>query len=269
MILSDCHLHTSFSGDCESSMEPQISAAIALGLKTICFTDHLDVDFPDKYGMDFSLDTPSYYNMYCDLKDKYEKKIELLFGVEYGLQDHLTGDFDKYRKAWPFDFIIGSSHLLNGEDPYYFGPDRNVPDRQLYTSYYESILKNLTVFEGFQSYGHLDYIVRYGLEKEKSYRIRDFSEIIDEILHLAIQKGVAIEVNSAGLKYGLGFAHPHPDILKRYRELGGELLTIGSDAHAPQHIAYGYETLSDYLSSLGFKYYTIFRERQPEFVPIG
>ena len=93
-------------------------------------------------------------------------------------------------------------------------------------------------------------------------------ELFDEIFRTAIEKGIGIEINTSGLKYGLGFAHPHPELLKRYRELGGELLTIGSDAHQPEHIAYDFQTLPPLLKACGFSYYTLFRDRKPVFLPI-
>ena len=80
-----------------------------------------------------------------------------------------------------------------------------------------------------------------------------------------IQKGKGIELNTAGFKYGLGFCHPHPDIIRRYRELGGEIITIGADAHKPEHIAYDFKKVSEILSMCGFKYYTEFKNRKPIF----
>ena len=78
--------------------------------------------------------------------------------------------------------------------------------------------------------------------------------------------GKGIELNTAGLKYGLGFAHPHPDILKRYRQLGGEIITVGADAHKPEHIAYDFGKAADILRSCGFEYYTEFKQRRPIFL---
>ncbi|MCI5479933.1 MAG: histidinol-phosphatase HisJ family protein [Lachnospiraceae bacterium] len=267
MIYTDCHLHSSFSGDSDTPMEDMIRRGIRLGLRTICFTDHMDPEFPES-DVDFGLDTQAYASRLMELKDKYKEQIEILFGVEFGLQSQLTGFFSRYEKAWPFDFIIGSSHLLNGTDPYYPENLAQTSDQEIYRSYFESILYNLKHFDGFQVYGHLDYIVRYGRFRTKYYRCSDYMELFDEIFRTAIEKGIGIEINTSGLKYGLGFAHPHPELLKRYRELGGELLTIGSDAHQPEHIAYDFQTLPPLLKACGFSYYTLFRDRKPVFLPI-
>ena len=80
-----------------------------------------------------------------------------------------------------------------------------------------------------------------------------------------IEHGKGIELNTAGLKYGLPYAHPHRDVLKRYRELGGEILTIGSDAHKPEHVAYDFQKVPELLESCGFRYYTEFIGRKPVF----
>ena len=126
-------------------------------------------------------------------------------------------------------------------------------------------------YSDFDSLGHLDYLVRYvplskdPLRKGKSsdYDVRDYKDIIDEILKILINKGLALEVNTAGLKYGLGYAHPKEEILKRYLELNGELLTIGSDGHKPEHICYGFDETCEMLRRIGIKYYTVFEKRRP------
>lgn len=93
----------------------------------------------------------------------------------------------------------------------------------------------------------------------------DLADLIDEILKILIQRGKGLEVNSAGLKYGLPYPHPHPDVLKRYKELGGEIITIGADAHKPEHVAYDFAQTAEILKSCGFKFYTEFCERKPVF----
>ena len=83
-----------------------------------------------------------------------------------------------------------------------------------------------------------------------------------------IEKEKGLEVNSAGLKYGLPFAHPHPDVLKRYRELGGEIITIGADAHTPDKVAYAFDKAATVLENCGFRYYTVFKDHKPEFISL-
>ena len=105
----------------------------------------------------------------------------------------------------------------------------------------EEMLEDVRIYEDYDVLGHLDYVVRYGKDKEQAYSYQKYAELIDEILKNIIAKGKGLELNMAGLKYGLPFAHPHPDILKRYRELGGEIITVGADGHCPEHIAWDFD----------------------------
>ena len=95
-----------------------------------------------------------------------------------------------------------------------------------------------------------------------------YQDILDEILRLLIENGKALEINTAGLKAGLSWPNPHMEILKRYRSLGGELITIGSDAHRPEHMAFAFDRLPEILSEAGFSYYTLYREQKPYFISL-
>lgn len=234
MITADLHAHTSFSSDSEEPMENALSAMVEKGLKTVCFTEHMDMDYP---GGEFLLDAAAYRSRLVELREEFRGRIEVLFGVELGLMDYLAPRLREYVGAWDFDFVIGSSHLVDGIDPYYPEYFEKYDDHNGILRYFESILANIRAFDGFDVYGHLDYIVRYC--RAKAYRPAEYSDITDEILKTLISMGKGIELNTAGLKYGLGWAHPHPEVLKRYRELGGEMITVGSDGHKAEHYAWG------------------------------
>lgn len=263
MITADQHVHTSFSSDSEELAENAVKAAIAKGLSTLCITEHMDMDYPTG---EFMLDDEAYHTEYLRLKELYSDRIELLFGVELGLMDYLAPRLYEFAKSQPFDFIIGSSHLVDGVDPYYPEYFGTYGDQNGILRYFESILANITAFDDFDVYGHLDYVVRYS--NAKTYRPADYTELLDEILKKLISMGKGIELNTAGLKYGLGWAHPHPELLKHYRELGGEIITVGSDGHKGEHIAYDFDKASDILKAAGFEYYAVFRQRKPEFIKI-
>ena len=117
-------------------------------------------------------------------------------------------------------------------------------------------------------YGHLDYVVRYGPNKNKYYSYEKYADIIDEIIRQLVQHGKGIEINTAGFKYGLNHPNPTEEILHRYKELGGEIITIGADGHKPEHIAFDFDKVPDILKNAGFKYYTVFKERKPEFISL-
>ncbi len=265
MIIADYHVHSHFSSDSTASMEEMVEKAISLGISKICFTDHMDYDFPDPGGLPFVFDPDEYFMKLADISKRYKSKIKVLKGIELGLQPYLAPRYEELLKKYDFDFAIGSSHLVNGMDPYYPEYWMNQSADEGIEMYFQSIIDNVKAFSGFQVYGHLDYIVRYVPDKTyiKTYSYKKYADIIDEVLKTIIQYGKGIEVNTAGYKYGLGFAHPHGDILKRYKELGGEIITIGSDGHAPQHLGYDFPKAEKLLRSLGFGYYITYENRKP------
>lgn len=266
-MTSDFHLHTNYSGDSNTPMKDMIEQGIRLGLPSMCFTDHYDIDYPEDTEL-FIFDIERYYDDILAFKNHYKDKIELLFGIELGLQPHLGQKCSELVSQFPFDFIIGSSHVVNGMDPYYPVYYQNRTEEEAYTAYFASIIDNLHTFSGFDVYGHIDYVVRYGPNKNLRYSYHKYKDILDKILQLCIEKGIGIELNTSGLAYGLGHPHPHPDIIKRYRELGGEIITIGSDAHIPARLAFDFQKVPELLEYCGFSYYTVFKKRKAEFVKI-
>ena len=270
-ILSDCHLHTSHSGDSDAPMEEMILQGISQGLTTMCFTEHNDFDYPvtemDPEGK-FVLNVDSYLYDLIQLREKYADKIRILFGLELGLQPSVMRQNAVLAKSYDFDFIIGSSHLVRGQDPYYPEFYEGRTDEDAYREYFESILENIRKFSNFDVYGHLDYVVRYGKTKDENYSWEQYKDIFDEILKQLIDKEKGIEINTGGLKRGMRDLHPCLGILKRYKELGGEIVTIGSDSHDTAHIADHFDRAREALEACGFRYYTIFEKRTPEFVKL-
>lgn len=274
MIQADMHMHTWFSTDSEACPRDMADEAVRKGLKTICFTDHFDKDDLE-WGEEGIFDVDAYFVEMQKLQEEYAGKLNIRIGIELGLRTYLKDYYEELTKKYPFDFVIGSVHNV----PYKKDAEGNIlytdpaaeklftdrTDKEAYRLMMETTLENVRTSDCFQALGHLDYVVRYGKSREKEYLYTDYADIIDEILKLLIEKEKGLEVNSAGLKYGLPFAHPHPDVLKRYRELGGEIITIGADAHKPEHIAYDFAKAEEILKSCGFKYYTEFFEQKPVF----
>ena len=118
----------------------------------------------------------------------------------------------------------------------------------------------------FDIYGHLDYVVRYGPGKNNSYTYQKHSDIFDKILKFLIENNKGIELNTGGFRQGLGEPNPCTDIIKRYKELGGEIITVGSDAHTPEHIAHDFDKAHNILTTCGYKYYCVFHNRTPEYI---
>jgi histidinol-phosphatase (PHP family) len=269
MIKADYHTHTSFSSDSEAPVEEMIEKAISLGLERICITDHMDFDFPVFNGYTFVFDPDEYISKLTKMSERYKDKIKVLHGIELGLQPYLAKRYEDLLTKYDFDFAIGSSHLVNGIDPYLPSYWENKTKQEGITAYFRSIIDNVKSFSGFQVYGHLDYVVRYAPEKNASYSYDNYASILDEMLNTIINSGKGIEINTAGFKYGLGHPHPQTDVLKRYKELGGELITIGSDGHKPEHLGYDFPRAEKLLLSLGYKYYAVFENKKPIYEKLG
>lgn len=270
-ILSDYHLHSDFSGDSKTPMEKMIQRGMELGMKNMCFTEHMDMDYvyvqPEEAGM-FELNTDSYLFDLIKYREKYADKINVCFGVELGVQPHISKELAKYVKEHDFDFVIASSHLCNRKDPYFPGFYEGREEEEAYREYLTSILDNLKKISNFNVYGHLDYVVRYGPNKDKNYTYEKYKDILDQILSWLVDHEKGIEINTGGIGYGLKELNPCTNIVKRYRELGGEIITIGSDAHNPDRIGEGFERAENILKECGFKYYAIFEKRMPEYVKL-
>lgn len=272
-ITADYHVHSAFSGDSKTPMESMIEKAISLGLTRICFTDHIDYDYPAMYldeGRPFEFNIETYLNKIHTLQITYKNDIKILTGIELGVRPYLAPRLNKLVETYPFDFVIASSHLIGPYDPYfpdywksiYWDGDTGI--RQ----YFDSIIENVEAFTNFDVYGHLDYIVRYVPDKNFHYEPEKYQEHIDRLLKAIIKAGRGIEVNTAGLKYGLPFAHPKEELLKRFFALGGKYITIGSDAHKPEHLCYDFEKEAGILKQLGVTQYAVFDQRKPLFEKI-
>ena len=154
-------------------------------------------------------------------------------------------------------------------DPYYPSFYEGRSERAAYEEYFTEMLTDIGKFSDFDSLGHLDYVVRYGPNKNRDYSYKGYADLIDPILKALIEKGIALEANSAGYRKGLGEPNPCKDVLKRYRELGGELVTIGSDAHTTGSMCNDFPRLEAVLRECGFKYHAVYVGRKSELYPLG
>ena len=267
-ISADYHLHSSFSGDSDAPMESMIQKGMELGLARMCFTEHMDFEFPvsdiSPAGI-FEVNLDSYLYDLLTYREKYRDRIRILFGLELGLQAHLAPLQAACAASKPFDFIIGSSHLCAEKDPYqpYFWEGRS--EEEALREYFSSIIENLETFTDFDIYGHLDYVVRYAPQQDKDYCYEKYADLFEHILDLLLENGIGLEINTGGLGYGLREANPCAAILRRYREKGGEIITVGSDAHRPQDLCRFFGRAEEILKDCGFRYYTVFENRTPYF----
>lgn len=271
MIKADFHLHSSFSGDCNTPMEEQIKKAIDLDLEHVCFTDHLDLQYPKEYGF-FDLEVEEYVKQLELMKDKYKEKINIYLGIEFGLVAEAARQYEELVKKFPFDFIIGSTHIIDWKDPYFPDYWEGKSRHQGMVEYFNCILKNIQSYNEFDSLGHLDYIIRYTDIPEDTRRNKDikfdnfeykeYKDVLDEILKHLIKHDKSLEINTGGYRHGLGAPNPGYSVLKRYKEMGGKLITIGSDAHKPEHLAFEYHKAKELLLAVGYDKYVIYKNRE-------
>ncbi|MBD5461045.1 MAG: histidinol-phosphatase HisJ family protein [Lachnospiraceae bacterium] len=271
-ITADYHLHSSHSGDSDAPMEHMIQSAISRGLTHMCFTEHMDLGYPvtpeTPAGL-FEVNTDAYRAELLRLREQYAPQIQIAFGIELGLQPGLAQRIRAYSVSCDFDFIIGSSHVAGGKDPYYPSFYEGRTEEEAYREYFQSIIDNIESFSNYDVYGHLDYVVRYGPNKDRDYSYAKYRDLFDKMLSLLLDQGKGIELNTAGIRKGMRDANPCMDVLKRYRQLGGELITTGSDAHRPEDVAADFARAEEILTACGFRYYAVFQNRRPEYRKIG
>ncbi len=269
-IRYDYHLHSDFSGDCEIPSEVMIERALSLGLQGLCFTEHHDQDLPEQ-ELVFTLDFDAYLQKMSRLKSQYADRIRICSGIEFGMMEHLPPVLQTLLNHYSFDFVIASLHFIDGKDPYYPEFFEGKSERECYEEFLQTEYELLKCFppESYDTLGHMDFIVRYGPNQNREYSYEAYADYIDPILRHLIENGKCLEVNTGGFKYGLGEPNPCAGVLRRYRELGGELLTIGSDAHDPKHLCFDFDRAQALLLDLGFRYYTVFQKRKMELLPLN
>lgn len=267
-ILADFHTHSHHSGDSTASMESMVDAALAQGFHSLCFTEHNDFDYPvseDCPAGTFDLNVDPYLYDVIRLREKYQDDIQILFGIELGLMPETMRKNAILAKNYDFDFIIGSGHICHGKDPYYPPFFEGRTDRDAFEEYFISLLENVKKFKNFDILGHMDYVVRYSPNKDANYSYADYKDVIDELLSLLIENEKGIEINTGGYSSGMKDLHPCLDIVKRYQELGGEIITIGSDAHKPENVGKHFQLAEEMLKKAGLRYYATFEKRVAHF----
>jgi len=256
----DYHIHSNFSADCDTPMEKTIERAINLGLQEICFTEHIDYDYPDQDWI-FEFDLKQYSEKLKDVQQKYAGQIGIKKGVEIGIQPHLLKKYEDLLEAETFDFIICSMHATAGMDLHSGNFFKGKTVEEAYQIYYQELYDCLKVYKEYSVLGHLDLVKRYAKEKSQ----HDFHDIILEIFNIIIPEGKGIEWNTSGYRYGLDSGMPSPDILKIYKENGGEIITLGSDSHVETTLAFQFKESLKLLQSIGFHYIATFSDREPKF----
>jgi len=276
MIKYDQHIHTYFSGDSSENPEVHIKKAIELKLDGLCFTDHMDLDYPYEPAGIFEFDTQKFMRDLGLLKNRYENQLYVGRGIEIGLRNEPDKCEDMKKRlndiveAHKFDLVIGSVHMLEYKDLAYEEFWRDKEPRKCLEQYFEAGLFCAKYYDNFDVFGHLDYAVRYAPGDKSFYSPLDYFDLTDELLKTLIEKGKCLEVNTKSLKpmYGLNASNPGREVIKRYLELGGQMISVGSDAHRSDDLAGNFAQCQDILKDCGVEYITVFKKRKPQMVKL-
>lgn len=273
-MFCDYHTHTVFSDDSNYPMEECVKDAISLRIKEICFTDH--VDYGVKYdlkdlkpeeveGKVLNVDFEKYFPEIERVKELYKGKISIKTGLEFGVQKQTIPQYEELFKKYPFDFIIMSVHEIDNKELWNHSFQDGKTEAEYYSLYFENIYYLVQNFHNYSVLGHLDLLKRYD-EKDGYNPFIENKEIITKILKYIISDGKGIELNTSTKKYHLDDLMPSRDILRLYLELGGEILTIGSDSHCKKDLTNSHiEELKQELREIGFKKFCTFEKMQPTF----
>jgi histidinol-phosphatase (PHP family) len=257
----DYHTHTFFSSDSDAPMEEMILSAISRGIKEYAITDHYDPGYYDP-EFPFDLDFPEYWKSLLHYSSKYADEISIAKGIEIGIMEGSFKEADHAVSSYPFDFVIGSFHGMPSED-FYDIDFSSVENKKKYTDdFYMYMYRCLSAYDNYDVLGHFTILDRYIGEL---LDFTPFEDISRQILKMIIDKGKGIELNTSSFHYGSETWLPREFILSSFLELGGEILTIGSDAHSTKYQQHHFDESVDFLKSLGFRYYCTFKERKASF----
>ncbi len=259
----DSHTHSDNSPDGSHAISYLCEKAMEMGIMGFAVTDHFECDAVEEEGYDTRLRQSVFETELA--QSTFGGEIRLAKGIELAQPQMFPDVARDVLSRYAFDVVLGSVHSIEpGKDLCFVDfNDPGVVVADILEKYYQANL-DLVQWNGFDILAHLGYAERYVWVKYRiPFRVEPYLERIDQILRTLIQNGKALEVNTSGYRYGLGHSTPDRAILKRYRELGGELITLGSDAHRAQDIGADFNVAMDMLLELGYRYFAFYKDRQP------
>ena len=265
-FISDSHTHSECSFDGTDSVIMMCEQASGIGLYSMAVTDHCECN--EFYEKNVREDISRSIFQISKARAMYHDRLKVFCGIELGQP---TQDVEAAREALSmagYDFVLGSLHNLRGEQDFYFLDYSEETAREYLDRYLDELLE-LVSQNLFDCLAHIDYPLRYmtgnaGIMPDKKL----YAEKLDAVLEMLVKNDRAIEINTSGLRQVIGRTLPGAEIIKRFRELGGKYVTLGSDAHRWGDIGSGIETGLDMLSSCGFTHFTIYEKREPRLLPI-
>ena len=271
-MLADYHVHTEYSDDSVYPMEDVVKDAIRLGLDEICITDHVDYgvkvdwdsgkEFRYRHGKPLAnVDYPRYAAQIERMQRLYQNKITVKMGMEFGVQTHTIPQFEALFRRYPLDFIILSIHQVEDKEFWTQDFQQGRTQQEYNERYYEEMLRVVKAYKDYSVLGHVDLIKRY--DKAGLYPFDKVKPMIAEILKTVIADGKGIELNTSSHRYGLTDSMPSAELLRLYKDLGGSIVTIGTDSHAPAHLGTFISEAKGRLRELGFLHFYTYDKMQP------
>lgn len=256
----DFHTHARVSFDSEAEPSEMIAAAERMGLKELCFTDHYDYRNDPKGAHDL-FTAEEYLATYGGLTSQ---GVKIRRGVEFGMTEWNKAELAALTAAIPFDFVIGSVHSVDGTDPWFEDYWVGKTERTAYERYLEQTLECVRVHDGFDVLGHINYVCKSPVSPlRKPLYYKDYPDLCDAIMTELVAKGKGMEINTSG-KDRIGVFLPDRDFLSRFKELGGEIVTVGSDAHDPSRVGQYADTAIRMAGEI-FGHVCTFEGRKPIF----
>lgn len=268
MYLADYHTHTRCSPDSSAPLDAMARAAVEAGLTSLCVTDHCDL--VNRYAQRVhSLDWAPLLEQYHAVRAAYGDALDLRLGLELGSAQVEPPVSRAILDQPELDFVIGSLHnrtLASGGADFYDG-EYTSPEvcYEALDDYFTSMAVLATIDEFYDVLGHIIYPLRYmARDGQTDISLARYTDRLRAILRAAVERGRGIEVNT----WCGRTVEPWREILSLYKDLGGEIITVGSDAHSPDNVGKGVRETHALLADMGFRYVAAYRGRKPEFQKI-
>jgi histidinol-phosphatase (PHP family) len=262
--MHDYHIHTEFSCDCQASMHSMCRSALARGLPEIGISDHFDMMPQDPCHTDFPAD--AWWDALQRCRKEFSGNLILRAGLEVGEPHLFHPQVQRILADYPWDYVLGSLHWVEGElisSASKFSASKD----ETFRSYFDEQLR--MVLDGeFDILAHMDLIKRFSYQHYGPFQPQPYEDEIRAVLQACIRRGIALEVNSGTLRRSVRECMPSSTILCWYAEEGGELVTLGSDAHEPEHVAYGFDACLGVLHRAGLHSLCGFEKRRPSNAPL-
>lgn len=261
-VLIDYHTHTTFSCDARDTIDAMCQQAIQLGLREIAFTEHADFEHADScYGY---LQPAAYFEALEVVRRRYGDRLTIRAGIEVGEPHRYPEETATLLNTYPFDFVLGSLHWVDGHPTFSKQFFNGRPPEMAWREYFEELVRMCRA-GNFDVLAHLDLPKRH----DPTFQPEPYADLIRSALQSLVERGIGIEINCSGLRYPVREPLPGPAVLRWYRELEGEILTIGTDAHSVSHLGQGLAHGLEMAHTAGFEAITLFRERRPQQVALS